>query len=167
MIESSKLIQSLTINNKTSDISEQKKKLQNEFLDYVSMMDKIIIDYNNLKDKSINDEKIINDLHDELNNMNKVSIITNMNKQIEKLKKDNLILQKKLDFYKKSKTDVNLLDYEDSDEDSVDLILINKKYYYINENIQPNDLYEALKNNEDYDVGNHIGTLVNGKIILN
>ena len=168
MLQSNKLIQSFTINNEETKISEQKQKLQNEFLDYVSMMDKIIIDYNNLKNKSINDEKIINELNEELNNMNKVSIISNMNKQIENLKNNNLLLQRKLDFYKNSRSDVSYEEYqENSDEESVELRLIDNKYYYINENTKPYDIYQALKNEDDYDVGDHMGIFVDGKIIFN
>ena len=150
-------------------IFEQKQKLQNEFLEYITMMDHIISDNNSLRNKSIKDEKIINDLNDELNNMNKVSIIKNMNKQIEELKKNNILLQKKLNFYKNNNGSItSWKNAEDEDEESVTLTQIDTKFYYVNENTQPNDLYEAFEDDEgEYEVGEHIGSLIDGKIVFN
>lgn len=157
----------------TLELQKQKHKLKREFLNYISQHDDILNKYHNLKIKSNEDQKVINELKEELSNMNKVSIISNMNKQIENLKKDNLLLAKQLDIYKKKEDKIleidnisSIIDDEES-EDQVELIEIENLFYYINYNSNPNEIYQAIESEDnDYDVGDFLGTYVNNKIIF-
>ena len=105
--------------------------------------------------------------------MNKVSIISNMNKQIENLKKDNLLLCKQLDIYKNKEDKIlevdnipSIIDDQES-EDQVELIEIESLFYYVNYNSNPNEIYQAIQSEDnDYDVGDFLGTYVNSKIIF-
>lgn len=156
----------------TLELQKQKHKLKKEFLNYISQHDDILNKYHNLKIKSIEDQKVINELKEELNNMNKVSIISNMNKQIENLKKNNLLLNKQLDIYKNKENKIEVVDsipsiIDDESEDQVELIEIESLFYYINYNSNPNEIYQAIESEDnDYDVGDFLGTYVNSKIIF-
>lgn len=157
----------------TLELQKQKHKLKKEFLNYISQYDDILNKYHNLKIKYNEDQKVINELKEELNNMNKVSIISNMNKQIENLKKDNLLLCKQLDIYKNKEDKIlevdnipSIIDDQES-EDQVELIEIESLFYYVNYNSNPNEIYQAIQSEDnDYDVGDFLGTYVNSKIIF-
>ncbi len=122
-------------------------------------------------------------LKNELNNFNKVSIITNLNKQISDKQVTIDILEKKINFFKID-TKNNLLENKINDnllENKMNDILIDDK---INDNLiednlleddyeairyKKKDYYLKIKTNEIYDIkndkpNNHIGNLVNNKL---
>ena len=85
----------------------EKENKSIESLDYMGKhqlikvkYDKLVIEHSELED---NYKKLLisnSTLKDELDSLKKVSIIRNMNKQIQDLKNQNEILERKINFYK-------------------------------------------------------------------
>jgi len=118
-----------------------------------------------------------NELKEDAKNLNKVSLLKNIHKQYDKLQNKYNIMEKRLEYYKnKAGSNISVTNLvvdkleensEDADEDEVgvELIKIKRKRYFIEDTVEDiRNVYAALKDGSEYDVGDLIGTYDGQKI---
>ena len=94
-------------------------------------------------------------LETEFTRYKSVSIVKKQDKELFEKNNEIIFLKKKLEKFKKNKTEYT----EESTE--VDIIIIDDKEYYITQDIH-NDVYEKL---DDSSVGNIIGKYINKRLV--